>query len=265
MLIDTHCHLHFDAFDSDRQSVIDRAQAAGVQYLINVGTDPENNEKAFDLAKRHPFMRHTAGLHPHSAHGVGNAEAAKGSFLTALEEFIQRSHPVAIGEIGLDYFKSEADPDTQKKVFRQMLGLAKKYDLPVIVHSRNAFEDTYEILRSESAEGLRGVMHCFSYDGSALKKIIDIGFLASFTCNLTFKNSAALLEVALKAPLERVMLETDAPYLAPQSRRGQRNEPSFLPELAAFLAEKKGIATEKLIETTTENALRFFGISKDRV
>ena len=146
-----------------------------------------------------------------------------------------------------------------------MLQIARSQKLPVIVHSRNAFDDTYEILRAESGGDLRGVMHCFSYDQAALKKMIDIGFLASFTCNLTFKNSSALLDVAAYAPLRSIMLETDSPYLAPQSRRGQRNEPAFLTELVPFLASKKGISPEKLAKETTNNAVRFFGIGNGHV
>ena len=257
-LVDTHCHLHFDAFDADRDEVISRARVAGVDHLINVGTDAETNQKAFDLASRHYFMRHTAGLHPHSAHQADEAVLKK------IEKFVAETKPAAIGEIGLDYFKSEAAPDVQKKIFKRMLQIARSHKLPVIVHSRNAFDDTYEILRAESKD-LRGVMHCFSYDEAAFKKLRDIGFLASFTCNLTFKNASALLDVAAAAPLDSIMLETDSPYLAPQKHRGQRNEPSFLPELVSLLAQKKRIAPERLAQETTQNAFRFFGIATGHV
>ncbi len=258
-IIDTHCHLHFDAFDVDREAVVSRARLAGVEYLINVGTDAQTNKKAFELALRYPFMFHTAGLHPHSAHEMDETGLKK------IEQFVRETKPVAIGEIGLDYFKSQGSPELQKKVFTRMIQIAKSQGLPVIVHSRNAFDDTYEILRAESGGALRGVMHCFSYDQTALKKLLDIGFLVSFTCNLTFKNASALLDVAAFAPLEGIMLETDSPYLAPQSRRGQRNEPSFLPELVSFLAEKKNILPQKLAEETTKNSIRFFGIPTDHV
>ena len=262
MIIDTHCHLHFKEFDADREEVIQRALEAGVQYLVNVGTDPENNEKAHQLAARYPFMRYTAGLHPHSAHLTGRDGFEIRLYTDKMEEFVRKTKPAAIGEIGLDYFKSEADPETQKKVFREMLKIAKKYDLPVIVHSRNAFEDTYAILKEEvetqRAASLRGVMHCFSYDETCLKKLLDLGFLASFTCNVTYKNAAPLLSVILSAPLDRIMLETDSPYLAPQSHRGQRNEPSHLKELVSFLADKKGMSAEDFAARTSQNAIRFF-------
>ena len=177
-----------------------------------------------------------------------------------LEKFVVETKPVAIGEIGLDYFKSKASPEIQKKVFARMLHLAMKHHLPVIVHSRNAFQDTVGVIRSETQGKGRGVMHCFSYDEARLKALLDLGFLASFTCNLTFKNAGALLDVACQTPLERIMLETDSPYLAPQALRGQRNEPAHLVHLAALLSEKRNISKETLESQTTQNAAEFFGL-----
>lgn len=256
MLVDTHCHLHFDAFDPDREAVIARAREFGVRYLVNVGTDPATNEASRLLAAKHAFITHTAGLHPHHSQDV--SEEA----LAALKEYVRKEKPSAIGEIGLDYFKSEADPETQKKAFIFMLRLALEENLPVIVHSRNAFKDTMEIMKREAGGTgkLRGVMHCFSYDIAALKELLDFGFLASFTCNLTFKNTGTLLDVAKSAPLDRIMLETDSPYLAPQVYRGKRNEPACLVHLLEFLAAQRGIPKEKLEETTTKTASDFFGI-----
>ena len=260
MLVDTHCHLHFDAFDPDREAVIERAREFGVRYLVNVGTDPATNEASRLLAAKYPFITHTAGLHPH------HSQEVDGKGLMDLKEYVRREKPAAIGEIGLDYFKSEADPETQKKAFIFMLRLALEEKLPVIVHSRHAFKDTMEILRSEAGRAgkLRGVMHCFSYDQEALRELLDFGFLASFTCNLTFKNAGTLLDVARSAPLDRIMLETDSPYLAPQIYRGKRNEPSCLVHLADFLAEVRGIPKEKLEETTTKTAADFFGFKIDK-
>ncbi|MBI2094991.1 MAG: TatD family hydrolase [Candidatus Omnitrophica bacterium] len=251
MLIDTHCHLHFDAFDADREAVIARAREFGVRYMVCVGTDPVTNEQAYRLSRAHDFIFHTAGLHPHHSHEVP---------MEGIRKFVGETKPRAIGEIGLDYFKSEADPAAQKKAFAGMLRLALERDLPVIVHSRNAFEDTLALLRSEGGGRLRAVMHCFSYDAGALKKLLDSGFLVSFTCNLTFKNAGSLLDVAASAPLDRLMLETDSPYLAPQVYRGRRNEPACLVHLSEFLAKKKGIGEETLRKATSENAVRFFGL-----
>jgi len=254
-LVDTHCHLHFDAFDADRDAAIQRALAAGVRYLVNVGTDLETNVQAYELAKKYDFMSHTTGFHPHSAHEVDERS------LTQLESQIAAQKPVAIGEIGLDYFKSEADPETQKNVFRKILGLAKEFNLPVIVHSRNAFDDTLRILREEGQGKIRGVMHCFSYDESAMEQLLSLGFLVSFTGNVTYKNAGALLQVAKKAPLGRFLLETDSPYLAPQSVRGKRNEPAYLADAARFLAEQRGEDLKKFARATTETAAKFFGVS----
>jgi TatD DNase family protein len=257
--IDTHSHLHFDAFDGDRAAVVQRSLAAGVRYLVNVGTDFGTNAQAYELAGQYDFMFHTTGLHPHSAHLIDDEGLAQ------LESQIARQKPVAIGEIGLDYFKSEADHDTQKRIFRHMLHLADKFSLPVIVHSRNAFDDTYQILREAAGAGgripQRGVMHCFSYDEQAMKKIFDLGFLVSFTGNVTYKNALALLEVAKKAPLGRFFLETDSPYLAPQHVRGQRNEPAYLADSARFLAQSRGDDVEDLARATTETAAKFFKVA----
>lgn len=253
-LVDTHCHLHFDAFDADRDAVIARAHEFGVTRLVNVGTDPATNAAAFELASKHPSLRHTAGLHPHSSHEMPEEG------WDAMRRFVSETRPAAIGEIGLDYFKSEAAPEVQRPVFARMIALALEHDLPVIVHSRNAFRDTVDLIRSEGKGRLRGVMHCFSYDEPALKELLDLGFLASFTCNLTFKNAGTLLDVAAAAPLDRIMLETDSPYLAPQIYRGKRNEPACLVHLAAFLAERRGIPEEELAHATTATATRFFGL-----
>ena len=259
MIVDTHCHLHFEQFDADRAEVIERARVSGVKYMVIVGTDPETNQKARDLASKYPFMAHTAGLHPHSAHladGRGGFETRP--CIDQIEDFVHAAKPSAIGEVGLDYFKSEAEPAVQKKVFARMIGIAIANDLPVVVHSRNAFDDTYEMLKAEGKGKLRGLMHCYSYDAASLKKVMDLGFLASFACNITYKNAAALLEAAVSVPLDRVVIETDSPYLAPQSHRGQRNEPSHLKALVRFLADKRGVSPEEFAARTSENAIRLF-------
>ena len=258
MLVDTHCHLHFDAFDPDRDAVIDRARSYDLKYLVNVGTDPATNQAAFDLSSRYDFIFHTAGLHPHHSHEISEEG------LKELKDFVIKSKPCAIGEIGLDYFKSEADPEIQKKIFVQMLHLSMDAGLPVIVHSRNAFRDTLDIIKAETGGRIKGVMHCFSYDEASLKELLDIGFLASFTCNLTFKNAGPLLDVVKKVPLDRLMLETDSPYLAPQIYRGKRNEPSCLVHLAQFLSEHLSVDQKKLEQTTTQTAVQFFGLKEKK-
>ncbi len=253
-VIDTHCHLFFDSFDADREEVVKRASAAGVCHLINVGIDAETNAQSLELAKRFTNISCTAGLHPHHAHEITDAG------LDEFEKFVAANPVVAIGEVGLDYFKSQAPPEVQKKIFARMVQLAKRYSLPMIVHSRDAFKDTLDVLKAEGKGAVKGVMHCFSYESSSFYELLDIGFLASFTANITFKNAAALLEVAKKAPLDRIMLETDSPYLAPQSFRGRRNEPANVAHLAEFLAGERGISKEELGRITTDTAVKFFGL-----
>jgi TatD DNase family protein len=248
-LVDTHCHLHFKEFDPDREQVIRRAQETGVKRLVIVGTDPRTNEQAHDLAGRHARMVHTVGLHPHSAH------EADETWFEKLEQQVRTTKPAAIGEIGLDYFKSEAAPEVQQRVFRGMLRLAKKYDLPAIVHSRNAAEDTYAVLKEEAP---RGVMHCFSYDTAAMERFVSLGLFISFACNLTFKNAGVLLETAKATPEDRLVVETDSPYLSPD--RGRRNEPANLAVLVPFLAAARGVDASRLAERSTANAERLFGL-----
>lgn len=251
-LVDTHCHLHFPDFDADRDAMIGRAHEAGVKAFVNVGTDPATNEKARAVAEGRPGFAFSAGLHPHSAHEVSDAEIA------AIAEWVARHKPAAIGEIGLDYYKSEAAPDVQKDRLSKMIGIAKQSNLPVIVHSRNAFADTEAAIR---AEGIRkGVMHCFSYGKDEMRAFLDLGFHISFSGNVTYKNAAGIAEAALFAPADRIVVETDAPYLAPQVHRGKRNEPAFVAETARFIAEKRGVAVEELAEATTQNAARLFGL-----
>ena len=253
MIVDTHCHLHFDEFDADREQVIRRAREAGVQWLVNVGTDPETNENAYELAKQDDFMAHTVGLHPHSAHEADDDTFAR------LERQVVSTKPSAIGEVGLDYFKSEGDPATQKKVFGRMLELARRHSLPVIVHSREAFEDTHAMLKEAARAGVRGVMHCFSYDEAAMKKMADLGFFISFACNITFKKAEHLFATAKATPADRLVVETDSPYLS--LHRGKRNEPANLAQLVPLLASARGVDAGALSERTTANAKELFGLS----
>jgi TatD DNase family protein len=246
--------LYFDSFDQDREAVVKRASDAGVCHLVNVGIDLKINAQSLELASRFPNISCTAGLHPHHAHEMSEDD------LEELERFVAGSPVVAIGEVGLDYYKSEAPAEIQKKVFSRMVRMARKHSLPMIVHSRDAFGDTLEILKNEGQGEVRAVMHCFSYGPAELAALMDMGFLASFTANITFKSAGALLEVAKQAPLNRIMLETDSPYLAPQAFRGQRNEPAHVAKLAEFLAAARGISPDELGEATTQTAVRFFGL-----
>ena len=243
-----------DAFDPDREAVIARAAQFGLKYLINVGIDPATNTACHELAKKYPSIFHTAGFHPH------NAGEFSAPLYAETERFVKETKPVAIGEIGLDYVNSQSTPEAQKQTFSEMIHLALSHNLPVIVHSRAAFKDCLEIIKSEGGGKLRGVMHCFSYDLESAKALFDLGFMISFTCNLTFKNAGPLLQVAKSVPLDRMMLETDAPYLAPQIYRGKRNEPSCLTHLVDFLAGERETSREEIERVTSENAVRFFNL-----
>lgn len=255
MLIDTHCHLHFEDYAGDRSQVIQRAREAGVGAMITIGTDTENNESAYHVANQEENIFHSAGFHPHHL-----IDEDIPSFFESFEIFLKEKRPVAIGEIGLDYYKSQSDPVIQKHTFSRLLDKAIQHNLPVVIHSREAYEDTMEIIESKAKGKIRGVMHCFSYDKTSLKRVIETGLHISYTCNLTYKKSHSLIESLKHTPLDRLMLETDAPYLSPQIYRGRRNEPAYLKELAQFVSDQLGIGLEAVEKITTHNAVKLFGL-----
>ena len=256
MLIDTHCHLDFSDFDRDRDSVLKRAHAAGVSAVINVGSSLSGSRRAVLLAKAYPNVCASVGIHPHDAKECDD-EAFK-----EIEELAVTKKVVAIGEVGLDYYRNLSPPEIQVGVFKSFIGLAIKRDLPLIIHSREAAEETLAVLSESDSKNLRGVVvHCFSGTIDFLKKCLDLGFFVSFTCNLTYKKAQNLREVMNFVPLERVFLETDAPYLSPEGKRGERNEPANVVSLAHEVARIKKIDFEKVCFETTQNAKRFFNLS----
>ncbi|MFC1576110.1 TatD family hydrolase [Candidatus Omnitrophota bacterium] len=256
MIIDTHCHLDFEHFNSDRVDVIKRAKDAGVAYLINIGSSLEGSKRSIELAAGHENIFATVGIHPHHADEKGE------DAFTKIEKLATNKKVVAIGEVGLDYFKSPSPPDKQKVLFIKFIELSKKLNLPLVIHNRDASEDTLKILKETSGASVRGVMHCFSGDEKLLKSVLEMGLFVSFTCNLTFKNARGLREVAKLVPPERLLLETDAPYLAPQAYRGKRNEPAYITELRDILSELLGLSKEEIERITTDNAKKFFRINK---
>ena len=256
MLIDTHCHLDFKDFDSDRDDVLKRAAAQGVRYIINVGSSLEGSRRSLSLADKYESVFASLGIHPHEAPSA-NEEA-----ISELRHMARHKKVVAIGEVGLDYYKSESPKESQKSAFRKFIRLAIELDLPLIIHNREANSDMLSILADESGGKIRGVMHCFSGDSGFLAQSLAMGLLVSFTCNVTFKNAANLRMAAAEAPLEKLLLETDAPFLAPQTFRGERNEPSYLKYLAEEIAKVKNISEEKVAKVTSENASEFFRLGK---
>ncbi len=250
MLIDTHCHLDFPEYDQDRDEVINRAKEQGVEYIINIGSSLEGSRKSVELAQKYESIYATVGIHPHEADSF-TSETGK----TTLN-LVKEKKVVAIGEIGLDYFKHYSQPKNQLSVFMAMLKIAKDCGFPLVIHTREADKDTLEILKE--AMPVKAVVHCFSGDKTFLKECLDLGFLVSFTCNITYKKAENLREIVRLAPLDKLLLETDAPYLSPEGFRGKRNEPLQVRLLAEFIANLKGLELEEVAEATTKNARTFF-------
>ena len=255
MLTDTHCHLDFKDFESDRDEVIKRSKEEDVDLIVNVGSNLQGTKASIEIAEKNDFIYAAAGIHPHEANSVTEKD------LEEFKKLLDRDKVVAIGEIGLDYFKNISSRDNQKKLVKILLKEAKERGLPIIIHNRDAHEDILAILKDIMGNKLRGVMHCFSGDERFLNDCFDMGFYVSFTCNLTFKNAGQLREVAKKAPIERLLLETDAPFLAPQVFRGKRNEPSYVKYLAEEIAKIKGLSFEEVARITTDNAKKLFNFT----
>jgi TatD DNase family protein len=254
-LFDTHCHLEMDEYEDDRDDVVERAEAAGVRYIINAGSDMEANLKALSLSGRYSTLYPSVGIHPHDADTLNEATR------TRLEELLEDHRIVAIGEIGLDYHYMNSPRETQIEAFKLQIGLAKRHNLPIIIHSRKAKDDTLSILKDE-ATGMRGVLHCFSGDIEMAKKAMDMGFYISIAGPVTFKNANRLREIVSLIPDDYLLIETDAPYLSPVPMRGRRNEPSFLRYIAEMIAQIRGVTLDDIARITTLNAKRLFRIGE---
>jgi len=259
MFVDSHCHIDGPEYDVDRDDVIARAREAGVTTMLNVGTgDPHSGvfERAVALAEQHREIYCAIGVHPHDAKLFD--EAAQQRLIDLAKK---SSRVVAWGEIGLDYHYDHSPREVQQEVFRRQLGIARELNLPVVIHSRAADEDTVAILREELCGYSRaGVLHCFGGSFQMAEQAIELGFFVSFAGNLTFKKADDLRAIARKLPLERLLVETDCPYLTPVPFRGKRNEPARVVETAKFLAELKGVTTEEVGRVTSENFARLFGV-----
>ena len=258
MLIDTHCHLDFKEFDLDREAVVKRAREAGVGYIINVGSSVEGSKESVNLALQYESVYATIGVHPH------HTEQVNPSTLKSLKELALAEKVVGIGEIGLDYYKNPLPPEQQRESFRLLINLARDLNLPLIIHNREAHQDILAILEEELTPPLLGVIHCFSGDENFLNACLSLGLFISFTCNITFKKSDGLRRLAKLLPLERLLLETDAPFLAPQTFRGRRNEPAYIRFLVEELATLKGVSFGDIASVTSDNALNLFRFKKKR-
>ncbi|WP_455660575.1 TatD family hydrolase [Pradoshia sp.] len=254
MLFDTHVHLNDDQFNDDLEEVIERARLNGVGRVVVVGFDEKTIKRAIELIDAYDFMYAAIGWHPVDAIDCTD------NYLEWIEELTAHPKVVAIGEIGLDYHWDKSPKDVQQVVFRRQIQLAKRLDLPIIIHNREATEDVVTILEEEGAEEVGGIMHCFSGSPETAKRCLDMNFYISLGGPVTFKNAVKPKEVAKEVPLDRLLIETDCPYLAPHPFRGKRNEPSYVKLVAEQIADLKGISFDEVAKATTENANRLFRI-----
>lgn len=252
--VDTHCHLHRAEFDADRDEVVKRAVDAGAVALLNPATDLASNRAVVEVARKYPQVYAALGVHPHDAREL-TPEA-----LADLERLFSEEKAVAVGEIGLDYYRELCPREIQKEAFRKQLQLAHELGKPVILHCRDSYRDLFDILKETLRPPIRGLMHCFSGDLAAAREAMEMGLFLSFAGNLTFSNAGPLRAVAKEVPLERVVMETDAPFLAPQGRRGKRNEPAYLDELIQTWVKLKDLTPEDVARITSVNAYHLFGI-----
>lgn len=254
MLFDTHAHLNAEQFDEDLHEVIERAQQEGVENMVIVGFDRPTITRAMELVEQFDFMYAAVGWHPVDAIDMTDED------LAWIEELANHPKVVAIGEMGLDYHWDKSPKDIQKEVFRKQIQLAKRVKLPIVIHNREATADIVEILKEEGASEVGGIMHCFSGSVEVAEECINMNFYISLGGPVTFKNARKPKEVAEAVPLDKLLIETDCPYLAPHPHRGKRNEPGYVKLVAEEIATLKGITYEEVAKKTTENAKKFFGI-----
>jgi len=251
ILIDSHAHLDFENYRDDLPEVVDNAFSADVKYIINIAIDGKSILRSIELAERFPNIYATVGIHPHEADKYTEDD------VSLVEEYIMHPKVVAVGEIGLDFYRDYADHDHQRSLFRKMIGIAKKHHKPLVIHNRAADQETLRILREEEAGRLGGVFHCFAGDAGFAADVLQFGFYISFAGNLTYPKSE-LPRTAEFVPIEKTLVETDCPFLAPQKRRGKRNEPAYVRSTAEKLAEIKGLTLEDTARITTANVYRLF-------
>ena len=267
MFVDSHAHLDGERYDDDRQQVIDRAREAGIEAIVTIGTGegPGTLDCAVMLAEKHESLYATIGIHPHEARMAAEKDFAQ------LEELSRHPKVIAWGEIGLDYFYDHSPRDVQKQVFLRQMEQARAARLPIVIHCRpsNESEDAWDdclalIEQHWASSGLGGVLHCFTGAWTHAQRALDVGFMISFAGNITFPKAQPIRDAARQVPLDRMLIETDSPYLAPVPNRGKRNEPAFVKEVARQIGELRGISTEDAGRRTTENFYRFFSLHEKR-
>ena len=256
MLIDTHTHLDDAKYDGDREAMIARAREAGVEAFITIGCDLATSRAAVALAEQYPFVYASIGVHPHEVRHIGD------DWYDEFRRLAQHPKVVAYGEIGLDYHYNYSPPKLQRERFREQILLARELQLPVVIHTREAQEDTIAIMKEENADKAGGVFHCFTGDAWLARDGLDLGFHLSFSGVVTFPNATVLREIARTVPLDRMLIETDCPYLTPAPHRGKRNEPAYVRLVAETIATVKSaeapVSAEEIGRITTANARRLF-------
>ena len=254
MIIDSHAHLDDSRFDYDRDMIIKNLKNNGIELVINIGADLKTSIASVSLADKYDNIYAAVGVHPHSAKEMDN------STIEILKSFAKRDKVVAIGEIGLDFHYDNSPRDIQRKWFKEQLKLAKEVDLPVIIHTREAAQETFDILKEAQDGSLRGVLHCYSGSVEMALEYIKLGFYISIAGPVTFNNAKVTKEVAKAVPLDKLLIETDCPYLTPMPYRGKRNEPMFTKYVAETIAEIRGITFDELAKATNRNTKELFKI-----
>jgi len=258
MFIDTHVHLHFPDFREDMSQVIERAREAGVKRFVNIGTDLKSSLAAIQIAKQYDFVSATVGLHPHEA------KHSTPEMMIEFQKLAEHPEVVAIGEVGLDFYRKHSDEAYQRQVLSDFFRMATKTELPLVLHLRDAYDTAIDMMREELTVPIRGVSHCFAGTQVHLEALVELGLHISFSGIVTYKKNDALREAVKMCPVDRILIETDAPYLAPQAFRGERNEPAYMMETARWVAELKGLSLDQLGEITSRNAERLFGLADEK-
>lgn len=253
LIIDSHAHLDDPKFEADRVDIIESLKESGIELVINPGADRPTSEAAFELANLYDNIYAAVGTHPHSADELTDKD------LDRYREMAKSERVIAIGEIGLDYYYDNSPRDLQKEAFIKQMKLAEELNLPVIIHTREASGDTYDILESFK-DKVYGVMHCYSGSVEMAKRYLDLGYYISLAGPVTFKNSRVAKEVAAAVPIDKLLIETDSPYLSPEPKRGRRNEPKHTLYVAECIAEIRNMDLDELIEVTNENTKRVFNL-----
>jgi TatD DNase family protein len=252
MVVDSHCHLEMESFDKDRDEVVARSQADGVDFILTVGTEEVYFEKVITIVDTYPQVYGALGIHPH------NSKDFHGGLPERMREYVAHEKIVAFGEIGLDFFKNYSPKEAQIAAFHEQLQVASDFGLPVIIHSRNAKRETLEILSARNNGPNPGVIHCFSYDRDAARRFVDLGFFISIPGTITYRNATELAEAVRYVPMDRILAETDAPFLTPEPNRGRRNEPRFVKLTVEKIAQITHKPFEEVAQAVKTNFLRLF-------